>query len=62
LDKVQVCLLSQPTLIPLLVLAVSSELNSPRLREMNRQYSPLHVAQSSTPQVYTTPGTAITQH
>jgi hypothetical protein len=43
LDKVQVYLLSQPRLIPLVVLALSSEVDSQRLRQMHDQYSPLRV-------------------
>jgi hypothetical protein len=45
LNKVQVCLLSQPRLIPLMVLASPSDISSQQLREMNQQYSPLHVVQ-----------------
>lgn len=43
LDKVQVYLLSQPHLVPLVVLASPPELNSQRLREMAGLYAPLHV-------------------
>jgi hypothetical protein len=43
LDKVQVYLLSQPRLIPLVVLALTSEVNSQKLRQMHDQYSPLRV-------------------
>ncbi len=43
LDKVQVYLLSQPRLVPLVVLASPPELNSQRLREMVGLYAPLHV-------------------
>jgi hypothetical protein len=45
LNKVQVCLLSQPRLIPLMVLASPSDITNQQLREMNQQYSPLHVVQ-----------------
>lgn len=50
LNKVQVCLLSQPRLIPLMVLASPSD-TSQRLHEMNQQYSPLHVVQLPLPPV-----------
>ena len=43
LDKVQVYLLSQPRLVPLVVLASPPELNTQRLREMVGLYAPLHV-------------------
>jgi hypothetical protein len=56
LDKVQVYLLSQPRLVPLVVLASPPELNSQRLREMVGLYAPLHIVPLPLSQQVTRPG------